>query len=242
MTVSRRKLSFLKALKYRGNLKMKTKKWKELDFNYRGVIAEYNTIYECDDDASGCDSFCCRCGKIDTPTAVIDTAAAASTLVDYAEIPGDIQINVYCIERILSHFKMYLADSFFVDITSGYYGEEIGGISMDGPSELYTALDIFSKLKGTSAKIEFILKLEYDKVLPSILNRKWSIEKVSKLRLVLGNKKRVDAVKKEDCSMYAGWPLAKGIAIFKRDRYHLIDGYHRVQASDKDNILMLVGK
>ena len=104
-------------------------------FNYI-IDYDYDTEYYCED--SGCDvEGICRCGHIFnvgiTPVDMMKlTTHIYESLVDNSKAGkrqqklnrlfyGGEVVDKYCINRILSHYKLYNIGDWNVDVTGGYY-------------------------------------------------------------------------------------------------------------------------
>lgn len=140
----------------------------------------------------------------------------------------------YCIHRILTHFKLYKDDNWQYHLTDDYYAQEVQSIKLK-PSlaeEIDRCLRKMITLKD-SRKIEFVLELEFHRVLPEIQNRDWCIGKVKCEQLKFTNESLLNKCRKEDLSYLESYKLPRALCIAEPDsdsdmRYRVIDGYHRL--------------
>jgi len=125
-----------------------------------------------------------------------------------------------------------------------YYGEEVSRITLNAnvARKLSTSL-MNLQHKNSTERIEQVLKLEYNYVLPSIKGKKWSIKVVSKGDLYFSNKKHyekcVEELNLEENHNYSESVLElkypRGIvAQIEEHKYKVIDGYHRLAGSGSE--------
>lgn len=248
---------------------------RNINFHYNGVSQNYNTVYDCEN--SGChDEGICRCGVInEVYITQVDITRISSIIYD--EINGsddtitkkrniklDILLNgygkdmdLYMIDRILRKWKIYDPNLWDVEISSGYYGQEIDeillkiNISDDLNIEILKALSI----ESLNDRVEYLLKLEYNRVLPELENCEWSLEVIDFDEIHFGNDSNFKKSKKEIESYsaeYYGYfyddknyynvltKLIRGIVIKNGKKYRLIDGYHRCLSTQNNRVKVLV--
>lgn len=220
----------------------------DIDFKYNGVDFDYHTEYDCE--SHGCyDDWACRCGTIvDQEVTEINLPSISNSILlkfyghktsKGEELFND--IDIYCVERILRLNKIYNKESFEINISGGYYGEEVDSIVLCRNDKLLSDLNSFFSLKKMNEKIEFVLSLEYHKILPELLNLEWSIESINQEQVDFGSEKHKEMVKRDTEIFYRNHTLPLGIVLKKNNRYRLIDGYHRISQSDKEKIQVIVG-
>lgn len=89
-------------------------------------------------------------------------------------------ITRYCIHRILTHFKLYQAVNWEYAVGADYYGEEINSITIKTQLANQIAAMLESlRVRNVTEKLEIILKLEYGRLIPSIVKKKWYVRQVS---------------------------------------------------------------
>jgi len=198
-----------------------------------GVETDYRTETSCSE--SGCyEDNICRCGTIlDAKVISVDIRSIANALANNS----DSIIDTYCIDRILVANHIWSEDLWDIDISDGYYGQEMDGVYLDQSlaAKCEEQIEHIRKLKENMDKIEFVLNLEYGYILEEAKNRKWSIVNIPFEKLDFG-KDHYRKLDKNIVLKYKDYSLPKGICLIKGDRYRLIDGYHRCSASEKDNI------
>jgi DNA-directed RNA polymerase subunit N (RpoN/RPB10) len=209
-----------------------------LDLKYY-VNYESHTDYS---DHGDCDGIC-RCGRIVGCDIQIDNLLSISHLISNIvkkkKIMDDNEINRYCIDRILVINKLYDNNYYEWSATNGYYGQEIDTIYVDDNTAYIVDQQLLklSKLKTIKSKIEFILKLEYNQILPILQNRTWKIQKIHKSKLKINNG---EYFKKINVSLLPT-ELPLGIVIKDGDFFKLIDGHHRISSNNKDHFKVIVG-
>lgn len=224
-------------VKKRVKAKSKPKKVKSL----LGMDLKYCVEYDYDTDRNchehGCDSIC-RCGTIsDCRVRIVDIRSIAQEI--YGKGLSDTE--KYCIERILVAHKVYQTSHYEIPIVSGYYGQEVGNITLDGYIARACDADIEKMLskRGDSRKIEFVLEIEYGYVLSILKGRKFEIVKVAKNDLVFGQEDHYRRLDKDVVKMYeldderGRDGLPRGVCIRDGSRYRVIDGYHRCAAAKR---------
>lgn len=145
----------------------------------------------------------------------------------------------YCIHRILTHFQLYRDDRWQYHLTDDYYSQEVQSIKLK-PS---LAEEVDRSLRKMIAmrdnrKIEYVLELEFQRVLPEVRDREWSIGKVNVADLKFTNEKLLEKCQGEDLEYLSAYKLPRGLCIAEqlpegstgsaRCIYRVIDGYHRL--------------
>ncbi len=228
-------------------------------FNYC-INYDYTTSRSCDE--SGCDTEgICRCGTIEnTSIDGVDVRKIRDQI--YNELyPNNLSnkrnskisdilgfneslIDRYCIDRILTILKIFNTQNWDIEIESGYYGQEIGDVTLNE--------SIFDKLKSNCEsiysivdhceKIKFILNLEYGFIPDHIKLTKSEIIVLNKSDILFEklNGKHINLVKSKNLEFYSDkqYDLPRGIVKKYQDGYKIIDGYHRMLSSSKDCVLV----
>jgi hypothetical protein len=250
---------------------------RDINFYYNGVSEDHNVTYDCEN--NGChDEGICRCGMI-TDVYITDVDITRISNIIYDTInDGDNDLSIkrnvkldlllngygkdmdlYMIDRILRKWKVYDPNSWDVDICGGYYGQEIEDILLkqnicdELNSEIIKALSI----EPLGERVEYLLKLEYNKILPELKESEWSLEIVDLDKIIFGSEHHVKKCKKEiekGSVKYRGYfyddknyntvltKLIRGVAIKKGDNYRLIDGYHRCLSTGNNRVKLLIAK
>ena len=235
-----------------------------VDKNFRWVVdCDYNTQYSCRE--SGCDSEgICRCGTI---------YDEVITNVDVDVIVGEIyatyfdnslsternnklnsilngiskEIDLYTIDRIVRHHKIFDTNVWEIHVTGGYYGQEVDMITLDTrvATKIETDLDIAFSIDDLSTRIEFLIRLEYGHLLPELEGCSYELIQIERDNIIFGSEGHYQKVKEKKLDHYLD-PKYMGIRgiVLKRERkagdqWRLIDGYHRCSASRRDKIKVL---
>lgn len=229
-------------------------------FNFLDCVEyEYEQLQTCE--TSGClDEGICRCSTIENCEVTdvrfsklvnsvydlyFDNSKSGKRTLKINYVLGDItkDIELYTIDRILRINKVYSSNSWEIQVCNGYYGQEISCIILNHnlstkiESELKLALNIINLTK----RIEYLLTLEYGKVLPELQNCNYLLSNIEKDSIIFGSKPHFDRVKEKKLIFYSdeNYKLVRGIVIEKEDGYRLIDGYHRCFASENRYISVL---
>ena len=212
----------------------------KLDFHYC-LNYDYDTDTDCE--ANNCGAIC-RCGiitnfkirKIDAD----NFRMVVKEVCNSFEIED--KIEMYCVDRICRHFKLYESENYNANIYQGYYGQELHNIRLTGDLE-EKLIKIIDSLKDNENPIQFVLELEYNFILPQLKDLKWEIKTLPVDLIEAGAK---DQMRRADAdSPYEGDIFSPiGVATYTGRRYRLWDGYHRYVAALKlkvDEVDVLVG-
>lgn len=223
-----------------------------------GTEYDYDRSYPCDD---GCVNDYCRCGRIDNVRVKVDFHNLAigiaipmeNVLLEINEanklkrkIEKNSMFFAYCIDRVLRIKKADNPDLWDGEVSGGYYGQELDGISFSD----YDTISLIHQLYQYSPqqKIIEVLKLEYGHLLPQLEGMKWTLmEDVDIKDLIVPN---VEYMKKVDSTIYPDmneYELPIGIYTDAGNgKFKLVDGYHRLisaqRATKKKKFSIIVGK
>lgn len=159
-------------------------------------------------------------------------------------------ITRYCIHRILTHHKVYLEENWNYQVGEDYYGEEIQGLTLKPQvaTKIEHSLEEL-RIKNSTEKIEMILQMEYGRLIPSVINKKWAVSQVTPEELYYSNTEHHEQCKnnlqEEQNTEYAKtlseYPYPRGLAILNPNgKYKVIDGYHRLVGCPKDQNPLII--
>ena len=155
----------------------------------------------------------------------------------------DKEFDLYTIDRIVRKYKIYDIDSWDVKVMNGYYGEEIDevNISINIANRINKELENAFSIDELNLRVEYLLQLEYGKLLPELENCKYEITKIDKIDIVFASKNHYDKVKKKDLTHYneKNFNGIRGIVIEKDNKLRVIDGYHRIHCATGSSIKVL---
>lgn len=230
------------------------------NFKYN-VEFNHDTVYSCLE--SGCyEEGICRCCSIENAEVTsVDinklTDFLYGSVVDYASASGrrNIKLNSifyggalvdkYCINRILTHHKVYNTQHFEVLIEKGYYGDEIGEIQLN-QKVLDIVIDDIEKIMNfdnLSDKIKYVLNLEYGYLLDNIEDMKFEVIQISKNEIDFKslNQKHIQNTQKKlkdfELTFYdnKNYSLPRGVVRKSGNLYKIVDGYHRIISHQSDS-------
>jgi hypothetical protein len=211
------------------------------NFNYlNGVIDyDYETYYPCQNGSDCCENDYCRCGQILNA----EVTKLQKTDIFVSESWSALnEIDLYCIERILTINKFWNTDSWEITVCSGYYGEEIDKFIFNHANNCKGLIDVLLSLETNASKIEFVLNLEYGYILDAAKNLEWEMIEIPRNKIIFGQKDHYKKLDAEIIAYYQDWSFPRGLVIESSvDQYKIIDGYHRIAASG-DNLFVLIGK
>ena len=216
-----------------------------IDLKYE-LKYDYDREYSCSE--TGCDDIC-RCMEIVNPRIVnIDLNNIVESIYNEIIPTNPVIINrnkkidqvlqvfnmeildKYCIHRILTILGMWSPERYEFDIINGYYGQEVDSVFMvDENKILDTCRKSFNFISPVD-KINFILGMEYGKVIYDIKDVK--LVKINRNSLTL-NDNYFGKINKEIYYGDNNYLLPRGLVRRVRiDTYSIIDGYHRIKSSD----------
>jgi hypothetical protein len=190
-------------------------------YDYSNV--DYDEDFPCQNGSDCCYGDYCRCGVIEN--------ARVKSIPDVLNLfySNESEINRYCIDRILTNFKIWNKELWDVNVCGGYYGQEIDSVTFSKSSEVDGHIGSLSSLVDIRSKVEYVLNLEYGFLLDSVKDKNWEFRDIHWSQLVFGNdnyRRKLD-----DNSYYDDYKLARGICLQSTSdnkEYKLIDGYHRL--------------
>lgn len=208
-------------------------------FNYdRGFKYDYSVYYDCENGSDCCDNDYCRCGRIES-TKILSVGPILHYFGNLEEL------DLYCVDRILAQNNVWDTASWKLRVTGGYYGEEIDGIYLTNSEEVENLVKECLALKDTTAKIEYVLNLEYGYLLEQIKNKKWEIKEVPKGMIRFGQHDHFVKLNKEAVAYYKTYTLPRGICLeneWEDGSFRVIDGYHRLSACQEDVVKIISAK
>jgi hypothetical protein len=235
------------------SIRLDLKKMLKPDYTYC-TDYDYNTEYSCD--TSGCyDEGICRCGRIEN--AVVKSVNLSSLTEEiYSQLMpenkksrkresriseilyGGSIVDKYCIYRILVVNRVFLTDCWEVNTTSSYYGDEVDSVTIE-PSTLNkinSQCEKLFSLETLSDKLKYVLELEYGYVLDDVKDCEFELVSIYKNHIDFKklSQNHIRNVKMEDLSHYSisNYYLPRGIVRGEIDNYKIVDGFHRIIASN----------
>jgi hypothetical protein len=150
----------------------------------------------------------------------------------------------YCVDRILSHYRIWDLGNWFYTIDNGFYGEEINSIFINPEifNKIVSDLDKIEELDDLRDIVFYLLKLEYGTILDKLLDKNYTIEYVKKSKIIFSQKSHLKKVQSEDLSYYHYPLIPKGLVLEVDDNYFVIDGYHRLTESQSEKVMVIVAK
>ena len=221
---------------------------KDITFQYNGVYVDYGYTYDCEN--YGCDEEgICRCGTINNEHIdSVDVSLIVKRIYDEFFEQGKAanrnnainevlygigkDIDIYTIDRILRSYKIWENENWDIEVDGGYYGQEAGNVTIKETiadkidEELWT---VFS-LPSLKEKIEYLLNVEYGKVLPELSNCNYESIVIDKDDVIFGVEKHLNKVMKKDLDFYSdkNYSGIRGIVVKSGDKWRIVDGYHRI--------------
>lgn len=147
--------------------------------------------------------------------------------------PNDDVLDKYGIYRLSTIHKLWNHNLYSVEITGGYYGQEIGDITLDESVFEKWSADCteFYSMDGMKERLFFLLEKEYGEVLPNLIDLTPQIKTIdfNDIDWKSVNPNHINKIKKESCPYYESkYNLPRGIVRKMGEKYQLVDGYHRI--------------
>jgi hypothetical protein len=235
---------------------------KDITFQYNGIYVDYSYTYYCE--SYGCDEEgICRCGSIHNEhIESVDVSLIVKKIYDDFFEQGKAadrnnainevlygigkDIDIYTIDRILRSYKIWENENWNIEVEGGYYGQEVGDVTIKESiadkieEELLT---VFS-LPSLKEKIEYLLKVEYGKILPEISDSNYESIVIDKDDIIFGVENHLNKVMKKDLDFYSdkNYNGIRGIVKKSGDKWRVIDGYHRIFSTKFPRVKVLVAK
>jgi hypothetical protein len=234
---------------------------KLLDINFEYCIEyNYSNHKNCAD--SGCeDEGICRCGRIEDVeikevrvnqiaskiySNYFDSSKSSKRNIKINSILSDItpDVDLYTIDRILRVNKIWEEWNWNVNVVGGYYGQEVDGVYLINSFglKLQSQIDKALSIESFRDRVEFLLNIEYDKVLPELVGRDWKVIDIKKSEISIGSVPHLSKVKSKELEFYSkdNYSLLRGIVLNTGNKLRLIDGYHRLsQLTDNDLVRVI---
>ena len=228
------------------------------DFKYM-VSYDYDTIYSCEE--SGCnEEGICRCGHItNTYLNKVDVSAIVNNI--YSEIFDNSistkrnnvinslwgissEIQKYTIDRILRVNKIWKPEFWNINVSGGYYGQEIDEVILieDMVLKINSQLERAFQIDNLSERVEYLLTIENGFILDDIKDKKYHISVIDIDDIIFSNTEHKRKVVIEELEHYSDRNYSGIRGIVKKDgiKFKLIDGYHRLSKTENKLVKVLV--
>jgi hypothetical protein len=205
-----------------------------VNFRWHGVDVKYeNGTGHCT-----CEDYC-RCSTIvNTRVTNVDIQKVLGRVVEGC---GVNEMDLYCIDRILRTFKVWEQKAWKVGVHSGYYGEELGDVTLNQATEIDQAIDNVLSMGSGRLKIEYLLELEYGYLLEALFDCTYTIETLDKTKINF-QQEHYTKLDKAAVDIYIDYPHPRGIVLERNGKYRLIDGYHRNAAVKSGPVKVIVAR
>lgn len=153
---------------------------------------------------------------------------------------GDEIIDKYGLWHLSKYHQLWKKENYNIEVSPGYYGEEIENVELHPTIYGRWVQDCqeFYQLETLKEKIFFLLEKEYGKVLDHLkdLTPKLVVIEKGDIDWKSTNPKHLELVKEKDCPYYSDdeYKLPRGIVRKVKNKYQIIDGYHRLTNTKHD--------
>lgn len=158
-------------------------------------------------------------------------------------------IDIYCINRILSTNKLYNSENWELEISDGWYTQELENVNLK--EDIYQIIsyqieNLFS-IEKSADKIRYVLSLEYGKILENLESCNFENIKITKIDIDFDklNKNHLKNISNKSLDFYSpkNYKIPRGIVKGVKGKYTIVDGYHRIsKADDKDSFEVFLVK
>jgi hypothetical protein len=237
------------------------------DFKYCGVNYDYDSETSCSE--SGCDSEgICRCGVIvNQRVESVDVCQMADEIyklyfdnskstdrnnkINSVLYGTGKELDTYCIDRVLRAHMIWDNDKWSISVESGYYGQEMGRITIESPydKKIQDDIETVLSLNTIKEKIDFILNLEYGYLLPELDGCDYEISTININDVIFGSDGHYKKIQTQNVEHYVdiNYKGIRGVVKEEGGKYKIIDGYHRMYASGlgkikKDSVRVILVK
>jgi hypothetical protein len=233
---------------------------KDITFQYNGVYIDYSYNYNCE--SYGCDEEgICRCGSIHNESVesvdvslivkkIYDDFFEQGKAADRNNVINEVlygigkDIDIYTIDRIIRSYKIWENENWNIEVEGRYYGQETGDVTIKESiaDKIEEELLTVFALPTLKEKIEYLLKVEYGKVLPDLSNCSYESIVIDKDDIIFGTEKHLDKVMKKDLDFYSdkNYSGLRGIVVKSGEKWRVIDGYHRIFSTKFPRVKVLV--
>lgn len=233
-----------------------------IDFRYSGGIDyDYDRVEAYDHDER-CANDYCRCTTLENFVInSVDATLFVRTIKEYLDIDSD---NDFFTNDIVKVCESLRTEDFEFNTTGGYYGDEFDSIKLENYDVINKIANIFSikayrkeKLKQINLSTEdigvveedyvldeYVKKIltdEYGYVLDSLKGSKFKIVEIETKDVIFPQREYNEFVKSQNLSSYKNRKGICGLVKIVNGKYHVIDGYHRINANkniSKINVIL----
>ena len=213
---------------------------------FRKTNLQWIVDYDYERSACSCNAYergdYCRCTTIEH--AWVDDAHARKVVNELYRRHSrtDLYIDRYCFDRICYAFKIYNKNLYEVETGGGYYGEEVYGVYFDDEEKIFDAYYEVIELNTPIEKIQYCLNLEYGYLIGCVASAtSANLIETSPKNICPPQTEYFKKIDNEVINEYKNRDLPIAVCVKDRDKYRLIDGYHRFVANkDKEKVEIVV--
>jgi len=231
-----------------------------LDTDFQSFInVDYDYYSSCEE--YGCnEEGICRCGEISNTSIKLVNVGKISNEIYSLYFDDSVstkrnaviqslwgittELNKYTIDRILRLNKIWMPENWEVNISNGYYGQEIEEVVFvsDFAKKLESEIEFALSINSKKELIYHLLKLEYGEVLDKLQDSKFEVLTIKRSDIIFGNNNHFQNVLKEDLDHYSdkNYSGIRGIVNKSREKFKLIDGYHRCSKTENEFVRVIV--
>lgn len=225
---------------------------KNIDFTYTDAIDyDYDRV-EAPDHYERCVGDYCRCTTLEN---FVINKIDASLFIDIIKKNLNINNDLFR-DELIKICKELETEDFYFDTSGGYYGEELDSITLCNSNVMNKLVNIFSikgyrkeKLKQIISNsdnyilddyVKKILTKEYGYVLDSLIGSKFKIIDINTKDIIFPQKEYNNFIKSQELTSYKNRKGICGLVKMIDGKYHIIDGYHRINANINKSVIKVI--
>jgi len=152
---------------------------------------------------------------------------------------GVSQIREYFIDRVLKINNCYDPENWEIEVSGGYYGEEIHGVYLSILDRVNSDLGQYTG--DINKDIPFLLEREYGGLNHRLVGKKWKEGIVKMDDIIFPQTQHYNKV---DGNLYyykdEYYPFPRGVVLQDEKKYKVIDGYHRLKNTNQSNVIVYI--
>lgn len=149
--------------------------------------------------------------------------------------------EAYCLERILVVNRAHCESSWEWEAAQGYYGQELDVLRLadEVARECARLFDEVSGIDGLDGRVEWLLNLEYGRVLPQLAGLSYSIRTVPRERILYPQTRHLEKAVRGLAYQHRPAGAIMGVCVDEGGSYRVVDGYHRLSQTRSPEVTII---
>lgn len=173
------------------------------------------------------DDYCCRSQEYEGLRVEFQYKSFMSSATE-----GMSKIQAYCVDRLVSIYKLYESNNWDIEASRGYYGEEVDYIKMNDFQNFIVDYNYIQGSTNDAKLIEYILNKEY-----GIVN-----EVITDVNIITVDRKDIVVTENNklgDTNYEINSEIPLGIYKEINSKYKMIDGRHRFSITKGETLSII---